>query len=105
MSDSARDKSTPEPVIRVRGLQNRFGDHDVHKNLDLDVLPGEILGVVGGSGTGKSVLMRSILGLQTPTAGTIECSASRSIISMERRRKTCAAVGVCCSRTARYSRR
>ncbi len=72
MSDTARDKSMPQPVVRVRGLQNRFGDHDVHKNLDLDVLPGEILGVVGGSGTGKSVLMRSILGLQTPTAGTIE---------------------------------
>ncbi len=69
MSDAGREV---EPIIRVRGLQNRFGDHDVHKDLDLDVRPGEILGVVGGSGTGKSVLMRSILGLQTPTAGTVE---------------------------------
>ena len=61
-----------EPVIRVRGLVNRFGDQVVHDGVDLDVLPGEILGVVGGSGSGKSVLMRSILGLRTPDAGQIE---------------------------------
>jgi len=61
-----------EPVIRVRGLVNRFGDTAVHEDLDLDVRAGEILGVVGGSGTGKSVLMRSILGLRRPTAGRIE---------------------------------
>jgi phospholipid/cholesterol/gamma-HCH transport system ATP-binding protein len=61
-----------EPIIRVRGLVNRFGEQVVHDGLDLDVLPGEILGVVGGSGTGKSVLMRSILGLREPDAGDIE---------------------------------
>ena len=55
-------------VIRVRGLVNRFGDQLVHDHLDLDVRRGEILGVVGGSGAGKSVLMRSILGLRTPNA-------------------------------------
>jgi len=60
------------PVISIRGLVNRFGDQIVHDNLDLDVRCGEILGVVGGSGTGKSVLMRSIIGLQRPAAGTIE---------------------------------
>jgi phospholipid/cholesterol/gamma-HCH transport system ATP-binding protein len=60
------------PIIRVRGLANRFGDQVVHEGLDLDVRRGEILGVVGGSGTGKSVLMRSILGLRTPDAGEIE---------------------------------
>lgn len=60
------------PVIRVRGLENRFGEQVVHQGLDLDVMPGEILGVVGGSGSGKSVLMRSIIGLQSPTAGQIE---------------------------------
>jgi phospholipid/cholesterol/gamma-HCH transport system ATP-binding protein len=59
-------------AIRVRGLTNRFGSQTVHDNLDLDVRRGEILGVVGGSGTGKSVLMRSILGLRTPDAGQIE---------------------------------
>ena len=60
------------PIIRVRGLANRFGEQVVHDGLDLDVRRGEILGVVGGSGTGKSVLMRSILGLRTPDAGEIE---------------------------------
>lgn len=59
-------------AIRVRGLVNRFGSQTVHEDLDLDVRRGEILGVVGGSGTGKSVLMRSILGLRTPDAGQIE---------------------------------
>ncbi|CAN5468326.1 ABC transporter ATP-binding protein [soil metagenome] len=59
-------------AIHVRGLKNSFGDQIVHENLDLDVRKGEILGVVGGSGTGKSVLMRSIIGLQTPVEGTVE---------------------------------
>ncbi|NBU84189.1 MAG: ABC transporter ATP-binding protein [Sphingomonadaceae bacterium] len=59
-------------AIRVRGITNSFGDQLVHDNLDLDVRNGEILGVVGGSGTGKSVLMRTIIGLQQPQAGSIE---------------------------------
>ena len=58
-------------VVSVRGLVNRFGDAVVHDGLDLDLRRGEILGVVGGSGTGKSVLMRSIIGLQTPAHGSI----------------------------------
>jgi phospholipid/cholesterol/gamma-HCH transport system ATP-binding protein len=61
-----------EVAIRVRGLVNSFGDAVIHDGLDLDVLQGEILGVVGGSGTGKSVLMRSIIGLQHPDSGSIE---------------------------------
>ena len=60
-----------DAIIRVRGLKNSFGDQVVHENLDLDVRKGEILGVVGGSGTGKSVLMRSIIGLQSPDTGTV----------------------------------
>ena len=60
------------PLIRVRGLVNRFGEQVVHDGLDLDVRRGEILGVVGGSGTGKSVLMRSILGLREPDEGRID---------------------------------
>jgi phospholipid/cholesterol/gamma-HCH transport system ATP-binding protein len=59
-------------VIKVRGLVTRFGTQTVHDRLDLDVRRGEILGVVGGSGTGKSVLMRAIIGLQIPDAGEIE---------------------------------
>ena len=68
----APDDSGADLAIRVRGLDNRFGDQVVHAGLDLDVRRGEILGVVGGSGTGKSVLMRSILGLREPDAGEIE---------------------------------
>lgn len=60
-----------ENVIQVRGLRNQFGPHVVHDNLAIDVKRGEILGIVGGSGTGKSVLLRSIVGLQHPTAGTV----------------------------------
>lgn len=59
-------------AITVRGLRNSFGEQVVHDNLDLDVKRGEIIGVVGGSGTGKSVLMRSILALRRPQAGRIE---------------------------------
>ncbi len=59
-------------AIRVRGLRNSFGEQIVHDNLDLDVKRGEIIGVVGGSGTGKSVLMRAILALRRPQAGHIE---------------------------------
>jgi phospholipid/cholesterol/gamma-HCH transport system ATP-binding protein len=69
---SASDSADPDLVIRVRGLVNRFGAQLVHDGVDLDVRRGEILGVVGGSGTGKSVLMRSILGLREPDDGQIE---------------------------------
>jgi len=60
-----------ETIISVENLVNRFGKQVVHDGLCLDVRRDEILGVVGGSGSGKSVLMRSILGLQRPTSGTI----------------------------------
>ena len=60
-----------ETIISVRNLVNRFGNQVVHDDLCLDVGRDEILGLVGGSGSGKSVLMRSILGLQRPTSGTI----------------------------------
>ncbi len=61
-----------DALITVRGLVNRFGDEVIHNGLDLTLRRGEILGVVGGSGTGKSVLMRSIIGLQKPESGDIE---------------------------------
>ncbi|MEM6850828.1 MAG: ABC transporter ATP-binding protein [Pseudomonadota bacterium] len=66
-----------DPIIRVRGLRTQFGSHVVHDGLDLDVRRGEIIGVVGGSGTGKSVLLRSIVGLLTPAAGSIEVFGER----------------------------
>ncbi|HBS6790718.1 ABC transporter ATP-binding protein (plasmid) [Klebsiella pneumoniae] len=61
-----------DAIIRIRKLRNCFGPQCVHVDLDLDVQRGEILGVVGGSGTGKSVLLRSIVGLRRPTDGRIE---------------------------------
>lgn len=61
-----------ETIIHVAGLRTSFGEQVVHEGLDLDVRRGEILGVVGGSGTGKSVLMRAIIGLQPPDAGDVE---------------------------------
>ena len=60
-----------ETVISVSKLVNRFGKQLVHDQLSLEVYRDDILGLVGGSGTGKSVLMRSILGLQKPVSGTI----------------------------------
>ncbi|PVM82620.1 ABC transporter ATP-binding protein [Caulobacter radicis] len=59
------------PPIQVDGLVSRFGDNVVHDNLDLTVERGEVLGVVGGSGTGKSVLLNSIIGLKVPDGGVI----------------------------------
>lgn len=66
---SASDR---EAIIEVRGLRNQFGPQVVHDNLNLDVWRGEVLGIVGGSGTGKSVLLRTIVGLNRPAAGTIK---------------------------------
>jgi len=60
-----------DTVIEVKGLRNSFGEQLVHEDLSLDVRRGEIFGVVGGSGTGKSVLMRSIIGLQVPDEGEV----------------------------------
>ncbi len=62
---------TQENVIEVRGLRTQFGTHVVHDGLDLDVRRGEVLAVVGGSGSGKSVLLRSIVGLLRPAAGSV----------------------------------
>jgi phospholipid/cholesterol/gamma-HCH transport system ATP-binding protein len=59
------------PVIAVRKLVNRFGNQVVHDGVDLDVMPGEVLGIVGGSGSGKSVLLRTMLGLQRPSSGQV----------------------------------
>jgi len=58
--------------IRLRGITNRFEGPPIHEGLDLDVLRGETLGIVGGSGTGKSVLLRTIIGLNRPSAGSVD---------------------------------
>ena len=76
-----------EPIIRVRGLVNRFGSETVHDGLDLDVYPGEVMGVVGGSGTGKSVLLRTVVGLNRPVRGTVEVFGENVFSMSERERR------------------
>jgi phospholipid/cholesterol/gamma-HCH transport system ATP-binding protein len=58
-------------VVEVRGVRNQFGSQVVHDALDLDLRRGEILSIVGGSGTGKSVLLRTIVGLNRPRSGMV----------------------------------
>ncbi len=58
-------------LLEVQGLVNRFGAQTVHSGLDMQVNQGEVFGIIGGSGAGKSVLLRTILGLRTPNAGTV----------------------------------
>ncbi len=72
MSETNQAAEGEVPVIRVRGLCTRFAAQIVYDNLDLEVRRGEVLGVVGGSGSGKSVLLRTIIGLLKPVQGTIE---------------------------------
>lgn len=83
---NTHSRFSDESPIVVEGLVNRFDDFTVHDGLDLEVRRGEILGVVGGSGTGKSVLMRSIIGLQKPSEGRIDV-LGRTITSVDLDRK------------------
>jgi phospholipid/cholesterol/gamma-HCH transport system ATP-binding protein len=62
---------SPDIVVEVRGLVNRFGKQVVHDGLDMQVRRGEVFGILGGSGSGKSVLLRTILGLRHPQAGSV----------------------------------
>jgi phospholipid/cholesterol/gamma-HCH transport system ATP-binding protein len=78
MTEESMDPARGEEMaIRLRGVRNQFGAQVVHDGLDLDVRRGEVLGVVGGSGSGKSVLLRTIIGLQIPAAGEIELLGER----------------------------
>lgn len=77
-----------DSVIKVRGLRTQFGEQVIHDGLDLDVRRGEVIGVVGGSGTGKSVLLRTIIGLNQPRAGTIEVLGTDVHGSSEEGRQT-----------------
>jgi phospholipid/cholesterol/gamma-HCH transport system ATP-binding protein len=64
-------ESNNQAVIQIRGVTKHFGDKIVHDGIDLDVYQGEILTLMGGSGSGKSVLLRSLIGLEKPDAGHI----------------------------------
>jgi phospholipid/cholesterol/gamma-HCH transport system ATP-binding protein len=65
------DEEVGPPVVQIRDLWTKFGRTVVHQDLNLDIYSGEILSIVGGSGTGKTVLLRQMLGLETPTRGSV----------------------------------
>ena len=71
-------------IIEIRGIVNRFGRQVVHDGLDADVRAGEVFGIVGGSGSGKSVLLRTMLGLQKPTEGSVRIEGREVVNQSER---------------------
>ena len=60
-----------QPILSARGIVNRFGKQEVHDRISLDVLPGEVIGIAGGSGSGKSVLLKTLSGLHHPNSGEV----------------------------------
>ncbi len=86
---------TQDALISVRDLRTAFGPHVIHENLDLDIRRGEILGLVGGSGTGKTVLLNTILGLKQPDGGDVFFEGHRyGGLSVAERRKVNSRWGV-----------
>lgn len=88
---SAEDPASV-PIVSVRGVTNRFGRQLVHDAVDLDIYAGEVLGIVGGSGSGKSVLLRTMLGLHRPSAGDVRIEGmditrmgSKELLAIKRR--------------------
>jgi len=93
-----------DPVLEVQGLVNRFGTQVVHDGLDMVVNRDEVFGIVGGSGTGKSVLLRTILGLQRPQAGTVRIDGQDiTHMSFEQLRQVKSHYGVSFQAGALYS--
>ena len=68
---SAKTQPDPKPILSARDIINRFGKQEVHDKISLDVLRGEVLGIAGGSGSGKSVLLKTLTGLHRPTSGEV----------------------------------
>jgi phospholipid/cholesterol/gamma-HCH transport system ATP-binding protein len=68
---NAKANPHPEPILTARGIVNRFGKQVVHDKLDLEIMAGEVLGIAGGSGSGKSVLLKTLTGLHRPEAGGV----------------------------------
>ena len=66
-----RTRAHAEPILSARGIVNRFGKQVVHDKLSLDIARGEIIGIAGGSGSGKSVLLKTLVGLRQPDAGDV----------------------------------
>ena len=68
---TARTSTRAKTILSARGISNRFGRQVVHDNLSLDITRGEIIGIAGGSGSGKSVLLKTLVGLRQPDAGEV----------------------------------
>jgi len=91
-ANEASAVSAPEVVIDVRGIVTRFGKQVVHDGLDLQIRRGDLVALIGGSGTGKSVLLREIIGLHRPDAGSVTLlgtdvwNASPDLLATVRRR-------------------
>ena len=68
---NAPTRQQAEPILSAKGIVNRFGKQQVHDKVSLDILPGEIIGIAGGSGSGKSVLLKTLTGLHRPNAGQV----------------------------------
>jgi phospholipid/cholesterol/gamma-HCH transport system ATP-binding protein len=91
-------------LLEVRGLVNRFGEQIVHDHLDMTVEQGEVFGIVGGSGSGKSVLLRSILGLQRPQSGEVRLAGQDlTKLGVEELRRVKAGYGVTFQEGALFS--
>jgi len=73
-----------DSVISVRDIVNRFGKQVVHDGLDVDIRAGEVFGIVGGSGSGKSVLLRTMLGLRKPASGSVRIEGQEVTTQSER---------------------
>src|SRR6202163_3089542 len=73
----ARTQKHGEPLLSARGIVNRFGKQVVHDKVSLDILSGEIIGIAGGSGSGKSVLLKTLTGLHRPDAGQVLLDGKR----------------------------
>jgi phospholipid/cholesterol/gamma-HCH transport system ATP-binding protein len=83
-TDTAPALDLEAPPIKVTGLVSRFGDNVIHEGLDLVIPRGKVVGVVGGSGAGKSVLLNTIIGLRQPQGGTV-CIFGKDIRYAKRR--------------------
>jgi len=83
-TESAPELDLEAPPIKVTGLVSRFGDHVIHDGLNLTIPRGKVVGVVGGSGSGKSVLLNTIIGLRQPQGGSV-CIFGKDIRYAKRR--------------------